>query len=215
MTAGRGIESGFRQLSRIGWPARDHSGLDEFAGHAQTGVLGIRDLKATSCFMSQGPEASWAWHIVSGEVNGQRGPVASQTGLFMSSELRPGATFETAISTSRGVMLYVVRGTRSMACLTTRTMVELSHDSGSQIHLTAWDDEALVLLCHGDVLVTCRGPWTVRDEHGSGNRSLHRISVGPVWPGRGLTERQGAHFACAVVADAGVDLPLDFITNGP
>ena len=117
-----------------------------------------------------GPKASWVWHVVAGEVDGQRGPVASQTGLFMSwLELRPGATFATAISSDRGVMLYVVRGeveVNGVPALT-RTMVELCQDSGSQIHLTAWDDEALVLLCHGDVIdepVVAHGPFVMNTE---------------------------------------------------
>ena len=40
-------------------------------------------------------------------------------------------------------------------------------DSGSQIHLTAWDDEALVLLCHGDVIdepVVAHGPFVMNTE---------------------------------------------------
>ncbi len=117
-----------------------------------------------------GPEASWAWHIVSGEVDGQRGPVASQTGLFMSwLEMLPSATFSTKVSTDRGVMLYVVRGEVEVNGVpaATRTMVELSHDSGPEVHLTAWDDEALVLLCHGDVIdepVVAHGPFVMNTE---------------------------------------------------
>lgn len=117
-----------------------------------------------------GPEASWTWHIVSGEVDGQRGPVASQTGLFMSwLEIRPSATFSTKVSTDRGVMLYVVRGEVEVNGVpaATRTMVELSHDLGSEVHLTAWDDEVLVLLCHGDVIdepVVAHGPFVMNTE---------------------------------------------------
>jgi redox-sensitive bicupin YhaK (pirin superfamily) len=117
-----------------------------------------------------GPEASWTWHIVSGEVDGQRGPVASQTGLFMSwLEMRPSATFSTKVSTDRGVMLYVVRGEVEVNGVpaATRTMVELSHASGSEVHLTAWDDEVLVLLCHGDVInepVVAHGPFVMNTE---------------------------------------------------
>ena len=66
-------------------------------------------------------------------------------------------------------MLYVVRGEVEVNGVpaATRTMVELSRDSGSQIHLTAWDDEALVLLCHGDVLdepVVAHGPFVMNTE---------------------------------------------------
>ena len=37
----------------------------------------------------------------------------------------------------------------------------------SQIHLTAWDDEAVVLLCHGDVIdepVVAHGPFVMNTE---------------------------------------------------
>ena len=117
-----------------------------------------------------GPEASWVWHVVSGEIDGQRGPVASQTGLFMSwLELRPAATFATTISPARGVMLYVVRGEVEVngVLATSRTMVELTHDSGSEIHLASRDNDALVLLCHGDVIaepVVAHGPFVMNTE---------------------------------------------------
>ena len=66
-------------------------------------------------------------------------------------------------------MLYVVRGEVEVNGVPSaaRTMVELSHDSGTQIHLTAWDDEALLLLCHGDVIdepVVAHGPFVMNTE---------------------------------------------------
>ena len=141
-----------------------------------------------------GPKASWVWHIVSGEVDGQRGPVASQTGLFMSwLDLRPGATFETTISPERGVMLYVVRGEVEVNGVpaTTRTMVELSHDSGAGFTSRLGTTRHWCCSVMRRDRRTCRGPWTVRDEHGSGNpRSLHGIPVWEVWAGRGLIEPQ-------------------------
>ncbi len=116
------------------------------------------------------PDSSWTWHVISGEVNGQRGPVDSQTGLFMSwLDLKPGATFATSVPFDRGVMLYVVRGEVEVNGVPARarTMVELTDGSGTDLDITAWDDDALVLLCHGDVIdepVVAYGPFVMNTE---------------------------------------------------
>ena len=117
-----------------------------------------------------GPDGSWTWHVVSGEVDGQHGPVASQTGLFMSwLDLAPGVSFSTSIPSERGVMLYVVRGEVSVHGVSApaRTMVELVQDSGSEVKIDAAGDDALVLLCHGDVIgepVVAHGPFVMNTE---------------------------------------------------
>ena len=117
-----------------------------------------------------GPDASWTWHVIAGEVDGQRGPVASQTGLFMSwLDLTPSASFSTPVPEARGVMFYVVRGEVEVNGVpaTTRTMVELERHAGTDLHITAWDDDALVLLCHGDVIdepVVAYGPFVMNTE---------------------------------------------------
>ena len=173
MTAGRGIEHAEVSPERFlesGGPLEIIQVWMNLPAALKRCEPWYRGFESDELLHVSGPEASWAWHIVSGEVDGQRGPVASQTGLFMSwLELRPGAMFETTISSERGVMLYVVRGEVEVNGVpaATRTMVELSHDSGSQIHLTAWDEEALVLLCHGDVIdepVVAHGPFVMNTE---------------------------------------------------
>ena len=117
-----------------------------------------------------GPDGSWTWHVVSGEVDGQHGPVASQTGLFMSwLDLAHGASFSTSIPSERGVMLYVVRGEVSIHGVSapSRTMVELAHDTGSEVRIDAAAGDALVLLCHGDVIgepVVAHGPFVMNTE---------------------------------------------------
>ena len=117
-----------------------------------------------------GLDASWTWHVIAGEVDGQRGPVASQTGLFMSwLDLTPSASFSTSVPEHRGVMLYIVRGEVEVNGVpaTTRTMVELERHTGTELHITAWDDDALVLLCHGDVIdepVVAYGPFVMNTE---------------------------------------------------
>ena len=117
-----------------------------------------------------GPDASWTWHVVSGEVDGQLGPVTSQTGLFMSwLDLRPGATFSTTIDMQRGVMLYVVRGEVEVNGIpaSSRTMIELEHAGGEDVAITSWDDDALLLLCHGEIIhepVVAYGPFVMNTE---------------------------------------------------
>ena len=116
------------------------------------------------------PEGAWSWHVVAGEVDGQRGPVQAQTGLFMSwLELVPGTNFQTSIPLNRGVMLYVVRGELEVNGVhaQVRTMVEFNPESGTDLDITSWDDGALVLLCHGDVIdepVVAYGPFVMNSE---------------------------------------------------
>ena len=116
------------------------------------------------------PGGSWTWHVVAGEVHGQCGPVQSLTGLFMSwLTLKPSAHFVTAIPEDRGVMLYVVRGEVEVNGVPAkaRTMVELAHGEGTEVAISAWDDDALVLLCHGDVIdepVVAYGPFVMNTE---------------------------------------------------
>ena len=83
--------------------------------------------------------------------------------------LKPSAHFVTAISEDRGVMLYVVRGEVEVNGVPAkaRTMVELAHGEGTEVAITAWDDDALVLLCHGDVIdepVVAYGPFVMNTE---------------------------------------------------
>ena len=66
-------------------------------------------------------------------------------------------------------MLYVVRGEVEVNGVptTTRTMVELERHAGTDLHITAWDDDALVLLCHGDIIdepVVAYGPFVMNTE---------------------------------------------------
>jgi len=84
-------------------------------------------------------------------------------------DLDPGATFSTSVPAERGVMLYVVRGEVEVNGVPaqSRTTVELTNGSGTDLDLTAWDDGALVLLCHGDVIdepVVAYGPFVMNTE---------------------------------------------------
>ena len=95
-------------------------------------------------------------------------------------------------------MLYVVRGEVEVNGVpaTTRTMVELERHAGTDLHITAWDDDALVLLCHGDVIDEPVVVRTFRDEHRRGvgkriwntSREFGRVELtafraGPSCPG--------------------------------
>ena len=160
-----------RKLPRVRWPARDHPGLDELAGRAQAvRALVPRLTTAPSSCTCRDPMSPGRGTSSSGEVDGQRGPVASQTGLFMSwLDLNPGTTFSTSVPAERGVMLYVVRGEVEVNGVPaqSRTMVELTNGSGTDLDITSWDDGALVLLCHGDVIdepVVAYGPFVMNTE---------------------------------------------------
>ena len=84
-------------------------------------------------------------------------------------DLNPGTTFSTSVPAERGVMLYVVRGEVEVNGVPaqSRTMVELTNGSGTDLDITSWDDGALVLLCHGDVIdepVVAYGPFVMNTE---------------------------------------------------
>ena len=129
MTAGRGIEheevspesfkehGGPLEIIQV-WmnlPARLKRSEPWYCGYESEELLHVH-----------GP--SWVWHIVSGEVEGQRGPAESVTGLFMSwLDLQSGAQFSEQVPAGRGLMLYVVRGEVVVngSPVRRRTMVEL------------------------------------------------------------------------------------------
>jgi len=177
MTAGRGIEhsevspesflksGGPLEIIQV-WmnlPARLKGSEPWYQGFESDALLHI-----------QGANDAWTWHIISGEVEGLRGPVESMTGLFMSwVDIHAEETFATQVPANRGIMLYVVRGEVEVNGVPAkaRTMVEL--DTSEQtadawdIEVTAWEEEALVLLCHGDVIdepVVAYGPFVMNTE---------------------------------------------------
>ena len=84
-------------------------------------------------------------------------------------DLRPGATFSTTIDMQRGVMLYVVRGEVEVNGIpaSSRTMIELEHAGGEDVAITSWDNDALLLLCHGEIIhepVVAYGPFVMNTE---------------------------------------------------
>jgi redox-sensitive bicupin YhaK (pirin superfamily) len=127
-----------------------------------------RGLESEALLHVDGP--SWTWHVVSGEVDGREGPVSSLTNLFMSwLELKEGASFSTTIPAGRGLMLYVVRGdvTVQGEKVPRLTMVEWDTNDGPELLLETRGDEAMVLLCHGDVIdepVVAYGPFVMNTE---------------------------------------------------
>ena len=171
MTAGRGIEheevspASFKELGGpleiiqvwMNLPARLKRSEPWYRGYESEELLHIH-----------GP--SWAWHIVSGEVDGQHGPVKSVTGLFMSwLDLQSGAQFSEQVLAGRGLMLYVVRGEASVngTPVRRRTMVELGAANDRTVELTCEGEDALVLFCHGAQIqepVVAYGPFVMNTE---------------------------------------------------
>ncbi|MGB1385191.1 MAG: pirin-like C-terminal cupin domain-containing protein, partial [Flavobacteriales bacterium] len=65
--------------------------------------------------------------------------------------------------------LYVVRGEVEVngVPVKSRTMVELERHAGTDLDIASWDDGALVLLCHGEVIdepVVAHGPFVMNTE---------------------------------------------------
>jgi redox-sensitive bicupin YhaK (pirin superfamily) len=104
-------------------------------------------------------------HLVSGEWNGQRGPIESLTGVFMSMvALSAGARVRFGGVGGRNVFLYVVRGRVKIGSDEARehALVELSRERDTvEIEATA---DALLLAGHADPIgepVLAHGPFVM------------------------------------------------------
>ena len=171
MTAGRGIEhaevspEGFK---KAGGPLEIIQVWMNLPAKLKRTDPWYRGLESEALLHVEGP--SWTWHVVSGEVDGREGPVSSLTGLFMSwLELKEWASFSTTIPAGRRLMLYVVRGdvTVQGEKVPRLTMVEWDTNDGPELLLETRGDEAMVLLCHGDVIdepVVAYGPFVMNTE---------------------------------------------------
>lgn len=110
----------------------------------------------------------WQWHITSGEVEGESGPIESMTGLFMSSlEILEGGRFDVFVPEDRQVMLYQVRGNSMVngAPLDARQIIEF-RPTGEEIIIEAQTD-SLFLFCHGEPInepVVSYGPFVMNTE---------------------------------------------------
>jgi hypothetical protein len=84
-------------------------------------------------------------------------------------ELKDGASFSTSIPAGRRLMLYVVRGAVVVQGkeVPRLTMVEWDPNDGPSLVLETLGSEAMVLLCHGDVIdepVVAYGPFVMNTE---------------------------------------------------
>ena len=104
-------------------------------------------------------------HLISGEFDGVRGPVESLTGIFMSwVELAAGARFRAAVSASRNVFLYVVRGEIAIDGMGAKEfqLVELDND-GDSLELESAKG-AVILFGHAEPFrepVVAHGPFVM------------------------------------------------------
>jgi quercetin 2,3-dioxygenase len=106
-------------------------------------------------------------HLVAGEFDGTPGPVASLTGVFMSTiEMRPGARLEFKELVGRNVFLYVVRGALQVGPYEDRVsafhLAELAHE-GDTIVLSS-EEGAILLFGHADPIgapVVSHGPFVM------------------------------------------------------
>ncbi|WP_426110642.1 pirin family protein [Massilia sp. PWRC2] len=104
-------------------------------------------------------------HLIAGHWQGQDGPVASLTGVFMSTiELPAGAELRIDALRARTVFLYVVRGAVTIVGqrVSGTTLVEMNEE-GDAIDLVA-DDDSLVVFGHASPIgepVVSHGPFVM------------------------------------------------------
>ncbi|HUL95272.1 MAG TPA: pirin family protein [Usitatibacter sp.] len=104
-------------------------------------------------------------HLIAGEWHGQRGPVESLTGVFMSTvELSAGASVSFPGVAGRSVFLYVARGAIRIGneMVSQHMLAELA-DEGDAVEIVAVDDSVL-LFGHADPIgepVVAHGPFVM------------------------------------------------------
>lgn len=115
-------------------------------------------------------------NLVSGSFDGRTGPVASLTGVFMSTvHLAAGAVVELPAPAGRSVFLYVVRGrTRVCGNEVEAWRLVTVNDDGDRVSIEAAED-AIMLYGHADPIgepVVAQGPFVMntREEIGQAIR---------------------------------------------
>lgn len=107
-------------------------------------------------------------HLISGELNGQKGPVHSLTGLMTSSvELKQGGTFRVEVAPERNILFYVVSGEVEVnqTIARTHTLVEFSNE-GSSLEIKALEGSTLIF-AHGEPYhepIVAHGPFVMNSE---------------------------------------------------
>jgi redox-sensitive bicupin YhaK (pirin superfamily) len=106
-----------------------------------------------------------AVHLVSGEFEGQRGPIESLTGVFMSwVDIKVGGRFTAPAPKAENIFLYVVRGEVKVAGTPVRAFQLLEmNDDGDSVEVGATKD-ALVLFGHAVPFkepVVAHGPFVM------------------------------------------------------
>ena len=109
------------------------------------------------------------WNIISGEIEGKKGPVDSLTGLMMSNiEIDSGSSFQHTPPSESTIMLYVVRGEVEVngQNATRRKLIEFEAGSEGEIDIQA-KENSLLLYCYGDALnepVASYGPFVMNTQ---------------------------------------------------
>ncbi len=106
--------------------------------------------------------------LISGEINGQKGPVHSLTGLMTSSiDFKQGGTFRTEVAPERNILFYVVNGEVEVnqTIAKTHTLVEFFNE-GNSLEIKALEDSTLIL-AHGEPYnepIVAHGPFVMNSE---------------------------------------------------
>lgn len=146
--------------------------------------VGVQDEDIVKLAM---PDCLSTMHLVSGKHAGQRGPVDSLTGVFMSwLVMRPGARFELDGLKGRNVFLYVVRGALALGGqpVPAFTLAELDVD-GDAVDFTA-PEGALVLFGHAEPIgepVVAHGPFVMNTREEI-NQAIRDYQAGKFEPPR-------------------------------
>lgn len=110
-------------------------------------------------------EGKGTLHLVSGEFNGQRGPIDSLTGLFTSTiQLAQGAQFENEMADGQQVLFYVINGEVEVngQIAETHQLVEFSL-KGNTLNVKA-NEESQLIYCYGTPFnepIVAHGPFVM------------------------------------------------------
>lgn len=107
-------------------------------------------------------------NLISGELDNQKGPIESLTGLMTSSvELKQGGTFRAEVVPEQNILFYVVNGEVEVnqTLAKTHTLVEFDHE-GSELVVKALSDTTLIF-AHGEPYnepIVAHGPFVMNSE---------------------------------------------------
>jgi len=107
-------------------------------------------------------------NLISGNLDGSKGPVESLTGVFTSFlEFRKDGVFKINVDKTRNILFYVVNGTVTVNNETVRKLMLAEFYNDEEEIITEAHEDSVIIFCHGSPLnepVVSYGPFVMNTE---------------------------------------------------